>query len=40
MEKELFSKTIVAAIAVMGYQTGKIVCVVNGYNIISLTYNV
>jgi len=30
----------VAAIGVMGYQTGKIVCVVNGYNIISLTYNV
>lgn len=39
MEKA-FSKTIVAAVAVMASLTGKIVCVVNGYNIISLTYNV
>lgn len=29
-----------SAAAVMGHQTGKIVCVVNDYNVISLIYNV
>lgn len=29
-----------SAAAVMGHQTGKIVCVVNDHNVISLIYNV
>lgn len=33
-------QTKASAIAVMGHQTGKIACVVNGYNVISLIYNV